>query len=154
MRPPCLLYLSTSQIIASFPNFDPSVFLVRTTHRDTFAKIRRVYYSTMKYEYSYKNATKWLWITVLVGTSDPPSQYKGGRFVVDEFSHIRHLGFPHIVYSTRQMSKMSCFWADWNSYVRLGVPHYFQYKEVAFLFFPQNLSRILNCQFLNICCVL
>ena len=30
------------------------------------------------------------------------------------------------------------------------VPHYFQYKEAAFLFFPQNLSsQILNYQILN-----
>ena len=34
------------------------------------------------------------------------------------------------------------------------VPHYFQYKQVTFLSFSHNLSRILNYQMLDICPVL
>ena len=58
-------------------------------------------------------------------------------------------------HSMRHQLRNSYFWPDWSSYVRLGVFHtIFSTKKVAFLFFPKNLSQILNFQILNICRVL
>ena len=54
--------------------------------------------------------------------------------------------------STRQMLRITYVWPDWNSHIRLGVSHYFQYKEVTFFIFsPKSqvsnswLSHYLSC---------
>ena len=58
------------------------------------------------------------------------------------------------------MLRISFIWPDLNSYVRLGVFHTIfsaksRYKEVAFLFFPQNFSlKFLIVKILDICRVL
>ena len=59
----------------------------------------------------------------------------------------------YLPYSMRHQLRISYFWPDWNSYVRLGVFNtIFSTKEVTFLFFPPNLSlKILNHQILHIC---
>ena len=59
-------------------------------------------------------------------------------------------------YSTRQMLRISFFLARLEFLCKIGcVPHYFQYKEVTFLFPPpKSESQILNYQILNICRVL
>ena len=49
---------------------------------------------------------------------------------------------------------ISRFWPDWDCYARLGVFHTIFSTKVAFLFFPQKLTLILNYHILNICRVL
>ena len=49
------------------------------------------------------------------------------------------------------MLRISYFWPDWNSYVRLGAFHtIFSTKKVAVVFSPQNLSlKLLIIRFLT-----
>ena len=56
------------------------------------------------------------------------------------------------MYSTQQMLRISCFWPDWNSYLRLGVSYTsFSTKRSHSHFSPKSQSQILNYQILNIC---
>ena len=57
--------------------------------------------------------------------------------------------------STRQMLRISFFWPDWNSYVRLGVFHtIFSTKRSHSFFPPQTCLKFFDDQILNICRVL
>ena len=50
-----------------------------------------------------------------------------------------------VIYRTRQMLRISYFWPDWNSYVRLGVFHNTFSTKRSHSCFSQNIQSQINC---------